>query len=253
MHRGSLDDPDSLQEGVRAADGVIHLAFGHDFSDYAGAVETDLRAVEAMGAVLEGTGKPFVGTSGTLMFSYVLPQGQVGTENDVLVDSVPRGAAENSAIALAERGVRSSVIRLAPSVHDDKMAGFVSLLIDAAREKGVSAYVGDGSNRWPAIHRLDAARLFRLALESAPAGSRLHGVGEEGVPLLDIANVIGRRLNLPVVSISREEADAHFGFVGAAASIDNTTLNELTRKRVGWEPAHLGLIADLEQGQHFNN
>ncbi|MDR9853687.1 SDR family oxidoreductase [Paenibacillus sp. VCA1] len=253
VHRGSLDDLDSLQEGVRAADGVIHLAFGHDFSDYAGAVETDLRAVEAMGAVLEGTGKPFVGTSGTMMLSFVLPQGQAGTEDDVLVDSVPRGAAENAAIALAERGVRSSVIRLAPSVHGDTMAGFVSLLIAVAREKGVSAYVGEGSNRWPAIHRLDAARLFRLALESAPAGSRLHGVGEEGVKLLDIANVIGRHLNLPVVSISREEADTHFGFVGAAASIDNTTLNELTRKRVGWEPVHLGLIADLEQGQYFNN
>ncbi|WP_248928543.1 SDR family oxidoreductase [Paenibacillus hamazuiensis] len=253
VHRGSLDDLDSLRDGATAADGVIHLAFGHDFSDYAGAVAADLRAVEAMGAVLEGTGKPFVITSGTMMLSFALPPGQLGTEEDVVDDSVPRGAAENAAIALADRGVRSSVVRLAPSVHGETMAGFVSMLIAIARDKGVSACVGDGSNRWPAVHRLDAARLFRLALESAPAGSLLHGVGEEGVPLRDIAGVIGRHLNLPVISISREEADAHFGFFGAAVSTDNPTSNALTRKRVGWEPVHLGLIADLEQGQYFNN
>jgi nucleoside-diphosphate-sugar epimerase len=253
VHRGSLDDLNSLREGAAAADGVIHLAFGHDFSDYAGAVATDLRAVEAMGAVLEGTGKPFAITSGTAMLSFVLPPGQLGTEEDVVDDSVPRGAAENAALALAARGVRSSVVRLAPSVHGDTMAGFVSMLIAIARDKGVSAYVGDGSNRWPAVHRLDAARLFRLAVESAPAGSLLHGVGEEGVPLRDIAGVIGRHLNLPVISISREEAAAHFGFFGAFVPTDNPTSNALTRKRVGWQPAHPGLIADLEQGQYFNS
>lgn len=252
-HRGSLDDLDSLREGAAAADGVIHLAFEHDFSDYAGAVATDLRAVEAIGSALEGTGKPFVITSGTMMLTYTLPSGQLGTENDRVNDSVPRGAAENAAIALAERGVRSSVVRLAPSVHGETMAGFASMLILIAREKGVSAYVGDGSNRWPAVHRLDAARLFRLALESAPAGSMLHGVGEEGVPLRDIAGVIGRGLNLPAVSISREEADAHFGFFGAPVSTDNPASNDLTRQLLGWQPAHPGLIADLEQGQYFNN
>jgi nucleoside-diphosphate-sugar epimerase len=253
VHRGSLDDLDSLREGAAAADGIIHLAFGHDFSNYAGAVATDLQAVKAMGADLEGTGKPFVITSGTMMLSFVLPSGQIGSEQDVVTDSVPRGAAENVALALAARGVRSSVVRLAPCVHNETMAGFASMLIAIARDKGASAYVGDGAIRWPAVHRLDAARLFRLALESAPAGSLLHGVGEEGVPLRDIAGVIGHRLNLPVVSISREEADAQFGFFGAAMSTDNPASNALTRQRVGWEPSHVGLIVDLEQGQHFNN
>src|SRR5579875_2122655 len=187
VHRGSLDDLDSLRSGASAADGVIHLAFKHDFSDYDKAVADDLRAVKTMGEVLEGTGKPFVITSGTLMLTYVLPPGQIGTEKDVVDNSVPRGEAENEVISLAERGVRSSVVRLAPSVHGETRAGFVSMLIDIARDKGVSAYIGDGSNRWPAVHYLDAARLFRLALEDAPAGSILHGVGEEGIPVRDIA------------------------------------------------------------------
>ncbi|GAY77627.1 NAD-dependent epimerase/dehydratase [Sporolactobacillus inulinus] len=215
VHRGSLDDLDSLRSGASAADGVIHLAFKHDFSDYGKAISDDLRAVKAMGEVLEGTGKPFVITSGTLMLTYVLPPGQIGTEKDVVDNSVPRGEAEKVVIALAERGVRSSLVRLAPSVHGLGDHGFVSSLIGIARDKGVSAYIGDGYNRWPAVHRLDAARLFRLAVEAAPGGSRLHGVTDEGVPFRDIAGVIGRHLNLPVVSISREEADAHFGWLGA--------------------------------------
>ncbi|OME87087.1 MULTISPECIES: SDR family oxidoreductase [Paenibacillus] len=252
VHRGALDDLDSLREGAAAADGVIHLAFVHDFSDYAGGVATDLQAVKAMGAELEGTGKPFVITSGTATLSFALPSGQVGTEQDTVTDSEPRGAAENVALALAGRGVRSSIVRLSTCVHNETLAGFATFLIGIARKKGVSTYVGDGSNHWPAVHLLDAARLFRLALESAPAGSILHGVGEEGVPLRDIAEVIGRRLNVPTASISREEADAHFGFLGAFATTDNTSSNALTRERVGWEPTHLGLIADLEQGQHFN-
>jgi nucleoside-diphosphate-sugar epimerase len=253
VHRGSLDDLDSLRSGASAADGVIHLAFKHDFSDYDKAVADDLRAVKAMGEVLEGTGKPFVITSGTLMLTYVLPPGQIGTEKDVVDNSVPRGEAENEVISLAERGVRSSFVRLAPSVHGETRAGFVSMLIDIARDKRVSAYIGDGSNRWPAVHYLDAARLFRLALEDAPAGSILHGVGDEGVPVRDIAQIIGRHLNLPVVSLSKEEAAAHFGFFGAFAPTDNPTSSVLTQERLGWQPVHPKLIPDLEKGHYFSN
>ncbi len=203
VHRGSLDDLDSLRSGAAAADGVIHLAYIHDFSDYQAAAQTDLRAVQAVGAALEGSGKPFVITSGTLMLTFLLPPGRLGTEKDVAdAGSVaPRIASENAAIALAERGVRSSVVRLPPSVHGEGKRGFVGTLIDIAREKGVSGYIGDGSNRWPAVHQLDAAHLFRLALEKAPAGSVLHGVADEGVPARAIAEVIGRHLDLPVVSI----------------------------------------------------
>ncbi|MDQ7094339.1 SDR family oxidoreductase [Desulfosporosinus sp. PR] len=255
VHRGSLDDLDSLRRGAAAADGVIHLAFKHDimFSDYSGAVTADLRAVEAMGAVLEGSGKPFVITSGTLMLTFVLPPGQLGTEKDRVNASVPRGAAENAAIALAERGVRSAVVRLAPTVHGETKAGFVSVLITIARDKGVSAYSGDGANRWPAVHYLDAARLFRLALEGAPAGSLLHGVGDEGVPVRDIAHVIGRHLNLPVLSISAEKTDTHFGFLGSFASTDNPTSSALTQERLGWQPVHSSLISDLEEGHYFRD
>lgn len=230
VHRGTLDDPDSLHRGAAAADGVIHLAFKHDFSDFAGALKLDLRAVERMGAVLEGSGKPFVITAHAN-----------GT------------ASENAAIALAERGVRTSIVELSPSVHGEGDKGFVPRLINIARDKGVSAYIGDGSNRWPAVHRLDAARLFRLALEAAPAGVRLHGVGDEGVPFRDIARVIGRHLNLPVVSISRVEADAHFGFLGAIAALDIPRSSVQTQELLGWRPVQPGLISDLEQGHYFNN
>ncbi|EPZ42695.1 SDR family oxidoreductase [Alicyclobacillus acidoterrestris] len=252
VHRGSLDDLDSLRSGVAAADGVIHLAFKHDFSDYQGAVASDLRAVEAMGEVLNGSGKPFVVTSGTLMLAFALPRGQVGTENVRVDAAVPRAGAENVVAALVKRGVRSSVVRLAPSVHGETKAGFVSMLIDIAREKGISAYVGDGANRWPAVHYLDAARLFRLALESAPAGAVLHGVGDEGVPLRDIARVIGQHLNLPVVSISGEEANDHFGFFGPFVSADNPTSSALTQQQLGWRPVHASLISALEEGHYFH-
>ncbi|WCK55722.1 SDR family oxidoreductase [Aneurinibacillus sp. Ricciae_BoGa-3] len=251
VHHGALDDLDSLHKGAAAADGVIHLAFKHDFSDYAGAFAADLRAVETMGAALEGSGNPFVITSGTLMLAWSLPPGRLGTEEVAVDAAVPRGASENAAIALAERGVRSSVVRLAPSVHGPGEHGFVPSLIGIARDKGVSAYIGDGSNRWPAVHRLDAARLFRLAVESAPAGSRLHGVGDEGVPFRDIAGIIGRHLNMPVVSISHEEADAHFGWLGAMVSTDNQTSSALTQERLGWRPVQPGLISDLDQGHYF--
>jgi nucleoside-diphosphate-sugar epimerase len=181
-----------------------------------------------MGAALEGSGKPFVITA-----------------------HMNGAASENAAFALA--GVRSSVVNLAPSVHGETKAGFVSMLIDIARNKGVSAYIGDGSNRWPAVHRLDAARLFRLALEAAPAGSRLDGVGDEGVPFRDIADVIGKHLNLPVVSISREEAEAHFGFLGRLAALDIPRSSVQTQELLGWRPVHPALIPDLEQGHYFNN
>jgi nucleoside-diphosphate-sugar epimerase len=259
VHRGALDDLDSLRSGAVAADGVIHLAYIHDFSDIAAAGVTDLRAVETIGAAIQGSGKPFVVTSGTLGLSLGrlgTKPGRLATEDDALdpgSDGLPRIASEFAAIALAEHGVRSSVVRLAPSVHGPRDHGFVPRLIGIARDRGVSAFVGDGANRWPAVHRLDAARLFRLAVEAAAAGSRLHGVGDEGVPFRDIAGVIGRHLNLPVVSISREEADAHFGWLGAFASADNPTSSALTQQRLGWQPTHPGLIEDLDEGHYFHN
>jgi nucleoside-diphosphate-sugar epimerase len=254
VHRGALDDLDSLHDGAAAADGVIHLAYNHDFSDFVGNGKLDLRAVETLGAALEGTGKPLVVTSGTLMLTMIAP-GRLGTE-EIAPDprsEAPRIASENAAMSLAERGVRTSVVRLAPTVHGEDDKGFVPRLIDIAREKGVSAYVGDGSNRWPAVHRLDAARLFRLAVEAAPAGSILHGAGEEGVPFRDIAEVIGRQLELPVVSITAEDAAEHFGFLSAFVPHDNPTSSALTRERLGWQPVHPALIPDLEKGHYFND
>ncbi len=228
VHRGTLDDLDSLRAAAAAVDGVIHLAFEHGFSDFAAALTTDLRAVETMGAALEGTGKPFVTTA-----------------------HLNGEASDNAVLALA--GVRSSVVSLSLSVHGEgDKHGFMPRLITIARAKGVSAYIGDGSNRWPAVHRLDAARLYRLALESAPAGSRLDGVGDEGVPFRDIASVIGRHLNLPVVSISREEADAHFGsFLGAVAALDSPRSSAQTQELLGWRPVHPALIPDIEE-HYFN-
>ena len=227
---GTLDDLDSLRRGAIAADGVIHLAFVHDFANFSDSLASDLHAVETMGAALEGSGKPFLIT------------GRMNGE-----------ASENVVKAyLPERGVRSSVVWLAPSVHGPvDLHGFIPSLINIAREKGVSAYVGDGSNRWPAVHELDAAHLFRLALEAAPAGSRQDGVGDEGIPFRDIAAVIGRQLALPVVSISPEEAAAHFGWLGAIAARDITLSSALTRESLGWRPVHPGLIADMEAGFYF--
>ena len=247
--RGSLDDLDSLRAGAAASDGVIHLAFNHDFSDFLGSVETDRRAVEAMGEALVGSGKPFVGTSGTLMVAFV--EGRPATEEDTLPGG-PRIDSENAVIALAERGVRSSVIRLAPLVHSDlDHHGFTSHIIDSARKAGVSAYIGDGANRWPALHTLDAARLYRLALEKAPAGTRLHGVADEGVPFRDIAEVIGRRLDLPTKGINGEQVAEHFGFLAPFAALDDATSSELTQKILDWQPEHPGLLADLENDHYF--
>jgi nucleoside-diphosphate-sugar epimerase len=248
--RGDLDDLDGLRTAAAAADGVIHLAFKHDFDDYAGAAQTDLRAVETMGTALVGSDRPFVITTGTLLLAFFAP-GRLATEQDAMA-SGPRIDSENAAIALAERGVRSSVIRLSPLVHSTlDHHGFAHRLINIARDTGVSAYVGDGSNRWPGVHTLDAARLYRLALEDAPAGTRLHGVADEGVPFRDIAGVIGRRLNLPVTGISGEQAPDHFGFLGVFASLDNPTSSALTQKVLDWHPEGPGLIEDLEAGHYF--
>jgi nucleoside-diphosphate-sugar epimerase len=249
VHRGTLDDLDSLRSGTIAADGVIHLAYVHDFSNIAAADVIDRRAIETIVATLEGTGKPFVGTSGTLM----LPPGRLGTEEDAGAAGVHRVVSENTALSMAERGVRSSVVRLTPAVYGEgDKHGFVPSLIGIARTKGVSAFVGDGSNRWPAVYRLDAANLFRLAVESAQAGSRLHGVAEEGVPFRDIAEAIGRQLKIPAVSIAAEEAGDHFGWLSAIVSADNPTSSALTRQRLGWQPKGPSLIADIEEGHYFN-
>lgn len=249
-HRGALDDLDSLQSGAAASDGVIHTAFGHDFSDYAGAGETDRRAVEAIGEALVGSDRPFVITSGIT----VLAQGILAKEDDVpdpASASAIRIPSEEAVLAMASRGVRSSVVRLPTSVHGDGDRAFVPALIDIARKKGVSAYVGDGSSRWPAVHRLDAAHLFRLALEKAPAGSRLHGVADEGVPVRDIAGVIGRRLNLPLAAVSAEEAEEHFGWLARFIAIDAPASSALTQERLGWQPIQPALIADLDRDQYF--
>ncbi len=227
-HYGSLDDLDSLRSGAAMADGVIHLAFKHDFSDFAGSLNTDLQSIEAIGEVLVGSGKPFLTTAHAN-----------GTASD------------NATFSLAKRGVRASVVSLSPSVHGEGDKGFVPILITIAREKGFSAYIGDGSNRWPAVHRFDAARLFRLALESAPAGSKLNGVGDEGIPFRDIANVIGRHLNLPIVSITREEAGTHFGFLGPIAALDIPRSSVQTQELLNWKPVYPSLISDLEQGHYF--
>ncbi|CAA9577356.1 MAG: NAD-dependent epimerase/dehydratase [uncultured Thermomicrobiales bacterium] len=250
VQRGTLDDLGSLRAGAAAADGVIHLAFIHDFSRYDAAARTDRQAIETIGAALEGSGRPFVVTSGTVG----LMTGEVGTERDQADPTSPMAARIQGALAahaLVERGVRASVVRLAPSVHGRGDHGFVSALIEVARQKGVSGYVGDGSNRWPAVHRVDAANLFRLALEQAPAGSVLHGVADEGVPVRAIAEVIGRHLDLPVVSIAPEDAAGHFGWLTMFIAADAPASSALTRDLVGWQPTHVGLIDDLSDGHYF--
>ena len=252
-HRGDLDDLDGLRQAAAAADGVIHLAFKHESmatGDYAGAADADLKALNALADALAGTGKPLVSTSGTLLLAQAAA-GRTGTETDA-AESGPRIDSENAVIAFAGRGIRSSVVRLPPTVHSSlDHHGFIPTLIAIARDKGVSGYVGDGSNRWPAGHTLDAAHLYRLALESAPAGSRLHAVGDEGVQFREIAEVIGRRLGVPAVSIPAADAGEHFGFLGALVSIDNPTSSRLTQELLGWKPEHPGLIEDLEEDHYF--
>jgi len=255
VHRGDLDDLDGLGEAAAAADGVIHLAFKHEsmrIGDFAGAVASDLQAIEAIGAALEGFGKPFLSTSGTLMLMGAGITGRPGTEEDAVAGG-PRVDAENYVVGLAERGVRSSVVRLPPIVHSDlDHHGFAHILVAVARDTGAAGYVGDGSNRWPSVHTLDAAHVYRLALENAPAGSRLHAVADEGVPFRDIAEVIGRKLGVPTVSIPAEDAGERFAFLGGFVAADNPVSSQLTRRLLRWEPTHPGLLADLEQGHYFD-
>lgn len=244
-HRGALDDIDSLRRGAAAADAVIHTAFIHDFSKFKENCEIDRCAVAAMGEVLAGTGKPLIVTSGT-----GLVQGRIATEDAAPANSVnPRVASEEAAADVAARGVRTMILRL-PQVHGDGDHAFVPLLINLAREKGVAAYVGDGSNRWPAVHRFDAARLYRLALEKGKS-FRYHAVADEGVPMRDIAEVIGRRLNLPVVSQSPEQAAAHFGWFIHFAAADMPASSAKTRAELGWQPTGPALLPDIDREIYF--
>ena len=246
IQRGSLDDLDSLRKGAASADAVIHAGFNHDFSDYAAAAETDRLAIEALGVALDGSGRPFIITSGTALAA----PGRVATEEDAANSTFPRKS-EEAAEAAEARGARVSVLRLPPSVHGDGDHGFVPLLIGLARKKGVSAYVGDGLNRWAAVHRLDAARLYRLVLESGSAKPRYHAVADEGVPFRKIAEVIGRRLNIPVVSKSGEEAADHFGWFAQFAGLDCPASSTQTQERLGWHPTEPSLIPDIDRPNYF--
>lgn len=250
VHAGALDDLESLSRGAAGCDAVVHTAFIHDFANFPAAAATDVRAIEALGEVLAGSDKPLVVTSGTAL---VAP-GRVVSEEDepdpALTATWPRKS-EETALATLRRGVRASVVRLPPSVHGEGDHGFIPRLIDVAREKKVSAYVGEGLNRWAAVHRLDAARIFRLATEKNSAGARYHGVADEGVPFRAIAGIIGRHLNLPVVSKSEHEAAEHFGFLGVFAALDIPASTKLTEERLGWRPIEPGLLADLDSDNYF--
>lgn len=250
VHRGDLENLESLRSAAAQADGVLHLAFVHDFTRYAEAGDIDRAAVEALGTALIGSSRPFVITSGVT----VLKSGEVGTEDDagdLNSASATRVPSEDFVLSLSTKGVRSSVVRLPPSVHGEGDRGFVPTLIDIAREKGVSAYIGNGENRWPAVHRLDAARLFTLALEKGEAGSRFHGVAEEGIAFRNIAELIGRKLNVPVVSKSPEEAAEHFGWLSFVTGIDAPATSRKTQERLGWRPTCPGLLQDIERAGYF--
>jgi len=248
--RGSLDDLDGLRAAAAAADGVVHTGYIHDFSpagDPAAAAAVDGRAIAAFGDALAGTGKPLVVASGLPH----PPAGGVATEEVRSVDPAHPRESEPAALAVAERGVRASVVRLPPSVHGEGDYWFIPIFIGIARKTGVSAYVGDGANVWAAVHRVDAARLFRLALEQAPAGTLLNAVADEGVPFREIAEVIGRHLDVPAKSLPAAEAGAHFGTLAGFAAYDIPASSAVTRERFGWRPAEPGLIADLEEGHYF--
>ena len=251
-HRGSLDDLDSLSRGAEAADGVVHMAYGGDYADPDGLIRRDCAAINALGKALAGSGKPFVSTSGTL----VTKAGRLATEQDAPdPDSVAafRIPGEQACLAFAESGVRASVVRLAPTVHGAGDYGFIPAFIAAARRAGVAAYIGDGTNRWPAIHRLDAAVLFRLALEKAPAGSVLHGVGESAVTIKSIAEKVAQKLGIPTASLTLDEAGKHLGnpFLAKFFSLDVPVSSEHTQAVLGLMPKHPSLLEDLETGDYF--
>ncbi len=255
VRRGDLDDLQMLRQAADDSDGVIHLAFKHEAmrsGDYVGAVAADIAAIEAIGEALAGSEKPFVNTGGTLMLAMGGINDRPGTEEDVIA-SGPRVDAENAVAALAERGVRSSQVRLAPMIHSElDKHGFTPALIGFAREHG-AAYIGDGANRWPAAHTRDIAVLYRLALEQAPAGSRLHGVGDEGIPFKTVAETIAAKLGLEAKSVNAEQAPEYLGFLAAFAHLDNPTSNARTKALLGWEPTHLGWVADVESGHYFSS
>jgi len=246
--RGDLHDLDRLHAGAAASDGVVHLGYDHDFSRMEAAARTDLAAINAIGAALEGTDRPLVVASGVLG----LASGRPATEQDVPDPHAhPRVAGVQAALSFAARGVRASSVRFAPTVHGPGDHGFVAILVGIAREKGVSGYIGDGGNRWPAVHRLDAASLVRLAVADAPAGTAVHAVAEEGVPTRAIAEAIGRGLDLPAVSIPADRAGDHFGWMARFFGADAPVSSAATRRLFGWRPGQPGLIADLDAGYYF--
>jgi nucleoside-diphosphate-sugar epimerase len=246
VYRGSIADPDSLKEGASRSDGIIHLAFNHDFSRFVQNCEDDRRVIKALGSALAGSNRPLIVTSGTAIAS--AGPGRPATEDSALVssDTHPRAASEETAASFAADGVSVSVVRL-PQVHDPVKQGLISPAIEMYRQKGACAYVGDGLNRWPAAYVLDVARLYRLAIEKAEPNAKYHAVAEEGVPMRDIAETIGRRLKLPIKSIATEEAPAFFGWLATFAGRDMPASGEMTQKKLGWRPTGPGLIADLEQ------
>lgn len=246
VYRGSIADPDSLKDGASRSDGVIHLAFNHDFSRFVQNCEDDRRVIKAIGSALAGSDRPLIVTSGTPIANTV--PGEPAKEDNATVGSNvhPRAASEEAAASVAAAGVNVSVVRL-PQVHDPITQGLITPAIGMYREKGVCAYVGDGLNRWPAAHVLDVARLYRLAIEKAEPGAKYHAVAEEGVPMRDIAQAIGRRLKLPVKSITPKETQAFFGWLAMFAGHDMPASSEQTRRKLGWEPTGPGLIADLER------
>lgn len=254
IHRGDLDDLDGLREAASATDGVIHLTFKHEAmrtGDFMSAVDSDMAATQALGGALEGTGKPFITTGGTLMLALGGISGRPGTEDDQ-IGAGPRTDAANHVIGLAERGVRSSVVRLAPMVHSDlDHHGFTTALIGLARENGSAAYIDDGANRWPAAHTRDIGVLYRLAVEKAPAGSTLHGVGDEGIPFKQIAETIAGELGVGTRSVSAEQAPETLGFLAGFAGLDNPISNAKTRALLGWEPTHPGWVQDVRTGHYF--
>ncbi len=242
--RGSLEDIDSLKKGVNESDGVINLGFNHDFSQFNTSVKVELKAIEAMGEILEGTGRPFIIASGGPTLNEKI---------DLNNSMMPRISSAAKALELANHNVRSSIIRLAPCVHDGSKRGFIGALIDIAKRTGVSGYAGDGSNRWCAVHCLDAARLFCLALEKAPAGSVLQAVADTGIPLKVIAEKIGEHLNVPVRSIDDEDIGKHFGWLGRVIGADIAASSTFTQKLLDWHPSHPGLLYNLDHGHFFDN